>query len=199
MLNPNATEFRPSDPPKTIPQRSSKGEKYKDKKKQRTQQQSKADQNLASSQPSESHLQSAPKTSDGKKKQQGKSRKNAPSSTGGSSRRATGRRESAQQNSLASASTTQPFDQPVKFITIEEAIDPVFRMRPDMREMSAIGDDGRARGKLVHGYERYIEWVIISCHYATVAKEDIFFLNSSKRIDQPLSKGIRDNHHSRDG
>lgn len=41
------------------------------------------------------------------------------------------------------------FDQPAKFITIEETIDPLCQL--------SIKD--RSEKKIVHGYERYIEWI----------------------------------------
>lgn len=50
------------------------------------------------------------------------------------------------------------FDQPAKFITIEETIDPLCQL--------SIKD--RSEKKIVHGYERYIEWVI----YNTTGVDD---------------------------
>lgn len=164
MLNPNATEFRPLDPPKSSSHLPAKEDKQKDKKKQASSRQQPSS-SATSPQESESRSRSSQRTSDGKRRSHGKAKKGAPSSSssssgGGSGRRPSGRRESSiQANNPASGSTPGPFDQPVKFITIEEVIDPVFRTRSDTRDNSAAGDDGRARGKLVHGYERYIEWV----------------------------------------
>ncbi|ORY96448.1 hypothetical protein BCR43DRAFT_276681 [Syncephalastrum racemosum] len=56
-----------------------------------------------------------------------------------------------QQQQQKQQKHTALFDEPVKFITLEQPIDPVYRIRPEDP------DEGEIR--LTHGYERYIEWI----------------------------------------
>ncbi|KAI7880125.1 hypothetical protein K492DRAFT_178136, partial [Lichtheimia hyalospora FSU 10163] len=129
MLNPNAIEFKPSPTTDQQPKSESSHSSRRSSKatthgKQR------------STQVNNTHSSSNAKQ---KKKQHVKQQQ--PS------------RRKGRRDSLPVSKETQQhassFDQPAKFITIEETIDPLCQL--------SIKD--RSEKKIVHGYERYIEWV----------------------------------------
>ncbi|KAI8144626.1 hypothetical protein BJV82DRAFT_667827 [Fennellomyces sp. T-0311] len=139
MLNPNASEFRPgqfsASPPTELQEKTQQQKKRSSKPKQ-SKHHGKADRR-----PSTDHQG---KKSSGKTKSQPQQ---------------TGRRHKAATTQPSSAQPENSFGLLTKFITIEEAIDPVFRTRPVEDGSKGKGSGEGSTDKLVHGYERYIEWI----------------------------------------
>ncbi|KAI9274595.1 hypothetical protein BDA99DRAFT_556007 [Phascolomyces articulosus] len=196
MLNPNASEFKPGQfgTPSTpsAPTSSSQEEKLSSQQQQQhakrrppksnkpqQQQQQKQQKNQGKSERRSSSDQHPTKKSNKSKNQQQQQHTNSSGGSGGR-RHNKGSSSSTQKQqppipssySTAAAVDNESFGLLTKFITIEEAIDPVFRTRPTDDGNKNIDNSGSGInsgvggtsggepvGKLVHGYERYIEWI----------------------------------------
>lgn len=151
MLNPNAIEFTPR--PATTPEQ----------------------QHQPKAESSHSSRRSSKATTHGKRPTQVTNASNAPGSNAkqkkkkqqehGKQQQQQASRRKGRAESLPVSKDTV-FDQPAKFITIEETIDPICQL--------SIKD--RSEKKIVHGYERYIEWVMQVYGLPVVAKETLLFL-----------------------
>lgn len=162
MLNPNAIEFTPR--PATTPEQ---------------QQQPKAESGQSS-------RRSSKATTHGKRPTQATNASNAGSNAKQKKKKQQehGKQQQQQQASRRKGraeslpvSKDTVFDQPAKFITIEETIDPICQL--------SIKD--RSEKKIVHGYERYIEWVIQVYGLPVVAKETLFL---SHCVDWTILEGL---------
>ena len=190
MLNPKANEFRPGQfgPPSTETS-AAKSQLQEAKPSQQQQQQhskrrppktNKPQQNQQKQQ--KGHVKSDRRSSSdqhqSKKSNRSKNQQQAiggsGSGVGGGRRHKGGSSSSTQQQQQQSATSSSSSSTPrqadndsfgllTQFITIEEAIDPVFRTRPTEDGSTNLdggsSSTGEALGKLIHGYERYIEWV----------------------------------------
>ncbi|KAI7851081.1 hypothetical protein BDC45DRAFT_232545 [Circinella umbellata] len=193
MLNPKANEFKPGQfgPPSTeTPKPKPQLEEEKSLQQQQRQQQQLHSKKRPpkSNKPQQQHQQKQQKsqgksdrrsTSDHHQPKKSNKSKNQQVTNGSGSGVGSGRRhkggsssthpqQQQQQQPISSSSTPQQADNDnfgllTKFITIEEAIDPVFRTRPTEDGSKNLeggsGSTGEALGKLIHGYERYIEWI----------------------------------------
>ncbi|KAI9493227.1 hypothetical protein BDB00DRAFT_380251 [Zychaea mexicana] len=177
MLNPKAIEFKPGQfgtpttpsqspevqetqekarpPPSQQQQQHSKKRPPKPKHLQQPKHRSKSDRRSSTDQhpppPSPSKKTSKPKN-------QQKQQQQAPSPGRRHKASSSAQQQTSSSSSSAQQGDTDGFGLLTKFITIEEAIDPVFRTRPGEDGSKSI-DGSETAGKLVHGYERYIEWM----------------------------------------
>ena len=189
MLNPNANEFKPGQfgPPSTETS-AAKSQSQETKPTQQQQQQHSKRRPPKSTKPQQnqqkqqkSHVKSDRRSSSDQHQSKKSNRsKNQQQTTDGSGSGVGGLRrhkggsssstQQQQQQSATSSSSSTPrqadndsFGLLTKFITIEEAIDPVFRTRPTEDGSTNLDGNssstGEVLGKLIHGYERYIEWV----------------------------------------
>lgn len=164
MLNPNAIEFKPRPATTTTTTTTEQ---------QQQQQQPKADS-------SHSSRRSSKATTHGKRPTQvtnaghagssnAKQKKKKQPQEHGKQQQQPSRRKGRAESLPVSKDTPQQhafFDQPAKFITLEETIDPICQL--------SIKD--RSEKKIVHGYERYIEWVMQVYLLLVVAKETPFLI-----------------------
>ena len=146
MLNPNAHEFKPgqiSASPATDLQEKTQSSKKRSSKPKQTKHHGKSDRRSSTDHQS--------KKSSGKAKNQAQT---------------TGRRHKPETPQPSLAQPENSFGLLTKFITIEEVIDPVFRTRPTEDSSNSKASGEGTADKLVHGYERYIEWVCLIALFA---------------------------------
>lgn len=187
MLNPLASEFKPgqSDPKQPVSeQKPAPGNQPNERKKHSNRNKATRDQKFKD-RSTESKAGPPPPSSSSSNKNKGndvgsksaEKKQQQPSSSNSRNKQQQlgggGRRRSSRASISQAQNETALFEEPLKFITIPEAIEPVFRTRPDIVERSSAGggksDHGRRKSgggvattttsKIVHAYERYIEWV----------------------------------------